>query len=136
MSSSNLTPSRVPASLSLSDVDAHLAGCTLKPVGGLELSSRGFVSPFGRDAEALSHPIEDAIWLTVGGEDKILPAAVVTALLGQKLAEMEQRAGRKHGGRARKQLKERSDERRGGVACVRMRRSRRVMAQYKQNTRK
>src|SRR3546814_3538614 len=69
-------------------------------------SSDLFVSPFGRDAEALSHRIEDAIWLTVGGEDKILPAAVVNDLLGKKLAEMEQREGRKPGGRARKRLKE------------------------------
>src|SRR3546814_3761470 len=39
-------------------------------------------------------------------EDKILPAAVVNDLLGKKLAEMEQREGRKPGGRARKRLKE------------------------------
>src|SRR3546814_1773504 len=57
-------------------------------------------------AEALSHRIDDAIWLTVGGQDKILPAAVVNDLLGKKLAEMEQREGRKPGGRARKRLKE------------------------------
>src|SRR5690606_39221836 len=78
----NLTLFRYPTSLDLSGLDEHLAECTLKPVGGLELSSRGFVSPFGRDAEALSHRIDDAIWLTVGGEDKILPAAVVNDLLG------------------------------------------------------
>jgi recombination associated protein RdgC len=102
----NLTLFRFPTSLDLSDLDTHLAEFPLKPVGGLELSSRGFVSPFGRDAEALSHRIEDAIWLTVGGEDKLLPAAVVNDLLAKKVAEMEQREGRKPGGRARKRLKE------------------------------
>src|SRR5690606_7505812 len=102
----NLTLFRYPASLDLSDLDEQLAPCTLKPVGGLELSSRGFVSPFGRDAEALSHRIDDATCLPVGGEDKILPAAVVNDLLAKKIAEMEEREGRKPGGRARKRLKE------------------------------
>ncbi len=103
----NLTLFRFPTSLDLSTLDTHLADCTLKPVGALELSSRGFVPPFGRtDVEALSHRIDDAIWLTVGGEDKLLPAAVVNDLLAKKLEDMEEREGRKPGGRARKQMKE------------------------------
>ena len=102
----NLTLFRFPASLDLSELDTHLADVKLKPVGPMDLSSRGFVSPFGRDAEALSHRIDDAIWLTVGGEDKLLPAAVVNDLLGKKLADIEEKEGRKLGGRARKRLKE------------------------------
>lgn len=102
----NLTLFRFPASLDLSELDSHLADVQLKPVGALELSSRGFVSPFGRHAEALSHRIDDAIWLTVGGEDKLLPSAVVNDLLGKKLADIEEKEGRKLGGRARKRLKE------------------------------
>jgi recombination associated protein RdgC len=102
----NLTLFRFPTSLDLSELDTHLAEVQLKPVGPMDLSSRGFVSPFGRDAEALSHRIDDAIWLTVGGEDKLLPAAVVNDLLGKKLAQIEEKEGRKLGGRARKQMKE------------------------------
>ncbi len=102
----NLTLFRFPTSLDLSELDTHLADVQLKPVGPMDLSSRGFVSPFGRDAEALSHRIDDAIWLTVGGEDKLLPAAVVNDLLGKKLADIEEKEGRKLGGRARKRLKE------------------------------
>lgn len=102
----NLTLFRFPASLDLSGLDARLAECPLKPVGPLEMSSQGFVSPFGRDAEALSHRVDDAVWLTLGGEDKLLPAAVVNDLLGKKLAEMEEREGRKPGSRARRRLKE------------------------------
>ncbi len=111
----NLTLFRFPPSLDLSELESHLADARLKPVGQLELSSRGFVSPFGRalapaaDAEqpeALSHRIADAIWLTVGGEDRLLPAAVVNDLLAKRLAEMEQKEGRKPGGRMRKRIKE------------------------------
>ena len=102
----NLTLFRFPSSLDLSDLDGHLAECALKPVGPLELSSRGFVPPFGQHGEALSHAIEESLWLTVGGEDKLLPGAVVNDLLQKKLAAIEEKEGRKPGGRTRKRLKD------------------------------
>jgi recombination associated protein RdgC len=107
----NLTFFRFPTTLDFEALDAGLAECALKPVGPLELSSRGFVSPFGRseagrDGETLSHRIGDAIWLSAGSEDKLLPGAVVNDLLQKKLADIEEKEGRKLGGRARKRLKE------------------------------
>jgi recombination associated protein RdgC len=102
----NLTLFRFPTSLDFNELEARLAECALKPVGALELSSRGFISPFGRDNEALSHRIGDAIWISVGSEDKLLPGAVVNDLLSRKLEEIERKEGRKPGGRARKRLKE------------------------------
>ena len=102
----NLTLFRFPVSLDFSHLDELLPEAALKPVGPLDLASRGFVSPFGREGEALSHRIGDAIWLTVGGEDRLLPSAVVNDLLAKKLAEMEQKEGRKPGGRMRKRMKE------------------------------
>src|SRR3546814_12708834 len=75
----NLTFFRFPTSLDLSELETQLANCALKPVGALELSSRGFISPFGRDDEALSHRIGDALWLSVGSEDKLLPSEHGTA---------------------------------------------------------
>ncbi len=102
----NLTLFRFPTSLDFSNLDELLPEAALKPVGPLDLASRGFVSPFGRDEPALSHRVGDAIWLTLGGEDKILPAAVVNDLLAKKLAEIEEKEGRKPGGRTRKRIKE------------------------------
>lgn len=102
----NLTFFRFPASLNVDDLDAGLVECALKPVGALELSSRGFISPFGRNEEALSHRIGESIWLAAGSEDKILPGSVVNDLLQKKLAEIEEKEGRRLGGRARKRLKE------------------------------
>ena len=102
----NLTLFRFPTSLDVSQLDTLLAETPLKPVGALELSSRGFVSPFAREEPALSHRIGDAIWVTVGGEDRLLPSAVVNDLLGKKLAEIERKEGRKPGGRTRKRIKE------------------------------
>jgi recombination associated protein RdgC len=102
----NLTLFRFPVALDLSDLDAHLGECALKPVGPLELSSRGFIPPFGHHGEALSHAIEESLWITVGGEDKLLPGAVVNDLLQKKLAAIEEKEGRKPGGRTRKRIKD------------------------------
>lgn len=102
----NLTLFRFPTTLDLSALDARLAEVPLKPVGPLDLSARGFVSPFGHNAEALSHRVGDAIWLTMGGEEKLLPAAVVNDLLQKKLAALEEKEGRRPGGRARRTMKE------------------------------
>ncbi|MBW8852484.1 MAG: recombination-associated protein RdgC [Xanthomonadales bacterium] len=102
----NLTFFRFPSSLNVDDLDAGLVDFALKPVGAMELSSRGFISPFGRNEEALSHRIGDALWLAAGSEDKILPGSVVNDLLQKKLAEIEEKEGRRLGGRARKRLKE------------------------------
>lgn len=102
----NLTLFRFPTSIDFSQLDTLLPEVQLKPVGALELSSRGFISPFGRDEEVLSHRIGDCIWVTVGGEDKILPGSVINDLLARKIAEIEEKEGRKPGGRARKRLKE------------------------------
>src|SRR5690606_32590128 len=103
----NLTFFRFPSSVDFSEVDTLLPQAVLKPVGALEMSSRGFISPFGREEkEQFSHRIGEALWLTVGGEDKILPGTVVNDLLERRLEEIEEKEGRRPGGRERKRLKD------------------------------
>lgn len=101
-----LTFFRFPTTLDFDQLDALLAACALKPVGALELASRGFVPPFGRGATALSHRVGGAIWITIGGENKLLPDAVVNKVLDERLEAIYARDGRRPGGRARKRLKE------------------------------
>jgi len=105
----NLTLFRFPASVAFDDLESHLADAVLKPVGPMELSSRGFISPFGRaggEEAALMHRIDDAIWLTVGGEDKLLPSSVVNDLLQKKVDEFEAKNARRPGGKMRRQMKD------------------------------
>ncbi|RXD34810.1 recombination-associated protein RdgC [Xanthomonas perforans] len=103
----NLTMFRFPPSLDLAAVEELLPQCALKPVGPLEMSSRGFVSPFGREeTEQLSHRLGDFLWLAIGGQDKMLPGAVINDALEQKCAEIEKADGRRPGGKARKRLKD------------------------------
>jgi recombination associated protein RdgC len=86
-----------------------LEDCRLKPVGPLELASHGFVPPLGSAGyEALIRHVNFRAfdWITVGSETRLLPSAVVNAEVAKRLAEIEQREGRKLGGRARKRLKD------------------------------
>lgn len=101
-----LTMFRFPPSLDFSDLDVHLAECALKPVGPLELCSYGFVPPFGYAEGPLCHRIGGALWVTLGGEERLLPAAVVDKALQERLEAIKTREGRMPGGRARKRLKD------------------------------
>ena len=105
----NLTMFRFPIGLDLSELETRVAEFPLKPVGPLQLAARGFISPLGRDNDILVHrgPGEQqAIWLTIGGEEKILPATVVNELLAKRIATFEQAEGRKPGGKARKRMRD------------------------------
>ena len=102
----NLTLFRFPTSLDFSELDAQVAQAPLKPVGPLEMNSRGFINPFGRSEDVATHRADDAIWVSVGGEDKLLPGAVVNELLARKLDEIEAKEGRRPGGKTRKRLKD------------------------------
>jgi recombination associated protein RdgC len=102
----NLTLFRFPTSLDFSELDTFLPPAALKPVGPLEMNSRGFIPPFGRGDEAFSHRVGNAIWLSSGAEDKILPGAVVNEMLARKLDEIEEKEGRRPGGKTRKRLKD------------------------------
>ena len=104
----NLTLFRFPSSLraALDALPERLPGHALKAIGPLELSTRGFVSPFGRGDERLSHRVGDFLLLNLGGENKILPAAVVNQVLNEKLDTIREQEGRSPGGRERKRLKD------------------------------
>ncbi len=104
----NLTLFRYPTSIndSFEEIEDKLRDHTLKPVGPLELSSRGFISPIGRGEQALSHRVAEALLLTLGSEDKLLPGSVVTAKVAEKLDHIRESEGRNPGGRERKRIKD------------------------------
>lgn len=104
----NLTLFRIPAITGFvyDSLQQALQSCALKPVGLSELMSRGFVPPLGSISESMFHPSGDAFWVTLGGENRLLPSSVVNAELGKRIAAIEEREGRRMGGRARKRLKE------------------------------
>ena len=84
------------------DLDRH----RLRPCGAMELSTRGFVSPHGRNAEMLVHRVANYALLTLGGEDKLLPGSVVNEELAARLQKITDTEGRRIGARERKRLKD------------------------------
>jgi recombination associated protein RdgC len=91
----------------LKRLDEALADHRLRPCGPLEMGTRGFVPPVGRgDEAALTHEVNKCTLLTVGSEEKLLPAAVVNDELQRKVQKIAEEEGRKVGGRERKRIKE------------------------------
>ncbi len=103
----NLTLFRFSSAVaqSLGDLGPALAARALRPCGPLEAATHGFVSPFGPESEVLAHTVGHATLVTLGGEEKLLPAAVVNAELGKRLRQEAARRGRPLGGRQRRALK-------------------------------
>ena len=91
----------------LERLDEALAEHRLRPCGPLEMFTKGFVPPVGRGEELpLTHSVKQCTLMTVGGEDKLLPAAVINDELQRKVQKIAEEEGRKVGGRERKRIKE------------------------------
>ena len=104
----NLSLFRFSAATSsnLAELETALDQHRLRPCGPIEMTTRGFVSPFGRDSDELVHRVGDFSLFTVGGEDKLLPSSVVNDELANKLAEITEKEARRVGARERKRLKD------------------------------
>jgi recombination associated protein RdgC len=91
----------------LSRLEEVLGEHRLRPCGPLELFTKGFVPPIGRGEEAaLTHVVKHCTWVCVGGEDKLLPAAVVNDELQRRVQKIAEEEDRRVGGRERKRIKE------------------------------
>ena len=104
----NITLFRFPASVRarLDDLDLALAEHPLRPLGPLEMVTRGFVSPFGRESEVFAHGLATYRLFTLGMEDKLLPSATVQQALGERIAKQSAGRERPVSGRERKRLKD------------------------------
>ena len=101
----NATFFQFPSSLSFADFNEQLTECELKPVQGLELVTRGFVSPYGDESELMMQQQDKVIGVQVGQQEKLLPGAVVNEALQKKLRELEKKDGRRPGSKRRAQIK-------------------------------
>jgi recombination associated protein RdgC len=103
----NLTLFRFSAAVAadLDKLDAALERHRLRPCGPLEMATRGFVSPLGRDEQALSHGMGAFTLVAVGAEEKLLPAVVVNEELSRKVRKIAEDEDRRVGGRERKRIK-------------------------------
>jgi recombination associated protein RdgC len=105
----NLTLFRFSAEVAadLARLDESISEHRLRPCGPLEMFTRGFVAPIGRGEDApLTHAVQQFTLITAGGEDKLLPAAVLNDELRHRVDKIADEEGRKVGGRERKRIKD------------------------------
>jgi recombination associated protein RdgC len=91
---------------SLKSLEDKLAQHRLRAPGPLELATQGFISPFGRDEEVLTHKVGDFILLNIASERRLLPNSVVNDELSARLKKINEKDGRKVGSKERKRLKD------------------------------
>lgn len=91
---------------SAATLEAHLAQHALRECGPLELSTRGFVSPMGRDGTALTHAIGQYVLIAVGQNERLLPAVVIAEEVAHRVGQIFEREGRRPGGKERRRIKE------------------------------
>lgn len=90
----------------LGELAARLAEKPSRACGPLEQSTRGFVSPHGVGAEALTHAVGSFHMFALGGEDKLLPASVVNNEVASRIRAIVEREQRRVGGKERKRIKD------------------------------
>ncbi|UPG86815.1 recombination-associated protein RdgC [Luteibacter aegosomatis] len=90
----------------LERLDDVLPKHRMRPVGPMELSTTGFVSPLGRNEDALTHSLFGVVMVAVGGETKLLPSAVVNDELANRVQKIAETEGRKVSSRERKRIKD------------------------------
>lgn len=104
----NLCPYRLlePFKPSAEELEDKLAAAAFNPCGSLDMQSRGWVPPLGKESMQLVHAANGVHLLCLREEGKILPASVVREVLDQRIAEREDQEMRKLRKREREQLKE------------------------------
>jgi recombination associated protein RdgC len=95
-----------PFKLDAGQLEEKLSEQVLQPCGRTQLSSYGWVSPFGGSQSPLVHSCAKRMLFMAAKEEKILPAAVVNEALMAKVAELEVAEGRELSKRQKRDLRE------------------------------
>jgi recombination associated protein RdgC len=95
-----------PFRLKAEQLEEKLSEHILQPCGRTQLSSYGWVSPFGESHSPLVHACNNRLLFMAAKEEKILPAAVVNEALLAKIAELEATEQREISKRQKRELRE------------------------------
>jgi recombination associated protein RdgC len=91
---------------SLKKIEDKLDKHRLRAPGPIEMATHGFISPFGRGEETLTHRVGDFVLLNMAHEIRLLPNSVVNDELSARLKKIAEKEGRKVGSKERKRLKD------------------------------
>lgn len=84
-----------PFALSAEELEEKLSGFVFQPCSSFERSRFGWVSPLGKDAEALTYSLGQTIMVCARKDEKLLPASVVNDAVNEKVEELEAQQSRK-----------------------------------------
>jgi len=105
----NLLPYRLTQSIDfeVEALETALASKPARPCASQELSTYGFIAPFGKGEDApLVHVNGDFLLIAARKEERILPGAVVTEAVKEKVEEIEAEQMRKVYKKERDQIKD------------------------------
>lgn len=88
------------------ELEQRLAEHIFHPCSSHDKSRYGWVSPLGKEGEMLTHVQGDYIMLCAQKQERILPASVVNDATEEKVAELEERQGRKIYRKEKRQIKD------------------------------
>lgn len=77
-----------------------------RPIGTLEMTSIGFVSPFGEDGGPLTLSVDGYVLIAIMIEEKRLPADAVRHEIEKKIREIEKTEARQVGKKEKKEIRE------------------------------
>lgn len=91
---------------SAEELEQQLAEQIFHPCSSHDKSRYGWISPLGKDGEMLTHVQGDYIMLCAQKQERILPTSVVNEATDEKVAELEERQGRKIYRKEKRQIKD------------------------------
>ena len=91
---------------SAEELEKKLVEQIFHPCGSHDKTKYGWVSPLGKEGEMLTHVQGDYIMLCAQKQEKILPSSVVNEVTDEKVAELEERQGRKIYRKEKRQIKD------------------------------
>jgi recombination associated protein RdgC len=88
------------------ELEQKLDALSFRPCGPHEESTFGWTSPIGKSGQQLVHSSNGFMMLCGKKEERVLPSSVVNEMLQEKIAEAEEKQGRKLGKKDRTALKD------------------------------
>jgi len=92
--------------LSPEEIETRLAPQEFQPCSSHDKSKIGWVSPLGREGQMLTHVVAGYVMVCAQKQERLLPASVVKDATDEKVAELEERQGRKIYRKERAQIKD------------------------------
>jgi recombination associated protein RdgC len=95
-----------PFTASASELETALSQRAFAPCGSLDAMSLGWVSPTGVPGASLVHAANGFLMVCLQRQEKLLPASVVTEIVGERVDEIEAKQDRKVRGKEKTAIRD------------------------------